>query len=484
MALIIASIKEIIALMAIWVPELGGRRGPKYLQIVEALTESITAGALRPGDRLPPHRELAYQLGLSPNTTSRAYGEAVNRALIRGEIGRGTFVRGPSSPPVWKDRADLRRVADGPIDLSRNLPLPGLAGAALTRSCAAMGASGGLEALADYQTDADLERHQAAARTWIAHHGLETCEEVMTTNGAQHGIFCALTALTEPSGLLLVQPLCYQPVIAMARNLGLKLATLACDADGPCPQDLDRLCRERMVSAIYLTPTLDTPTGRTMSAARRADLAEVIRAHGACLIEDDVFALYQPERPAPIATLVPEQTIYVTSVSKCLAPGLRVGFVHAPQAVAARLRAAINLTVWMTPPITADIVSRWMRDGTASQLADAQISASVERQALAKRILKDYLPATPAAGLHLWLTLPEGWTADLMCMRAARRGVLLANGTAFAVPAPAGSGTPASGTNAVRISLGHEADTARVESGLTILKSLLDAGPEYTEPWL
>ena len=83
--------------MAIWLPELDGRRGPKYLQIVEAMAEDIASERLAVGTRLPPHRELAYQLGMSANTTSRAYAEAVKRALLRGEVGRCTFVRSPYS---------------------------------------------------------------------------------------------------------------------------------------------------------------------------------------------------------------------------------------------------------------------------------------------------------------------------------------------------------------------------------------------------
>ncbi|NVN12107.1 GntR family transcriptional regulator, partial [Nguyenibacter vanlangensis] len=88
--------KENIDLRAIWHPDLSGRRGPKYLQIIAAMAEDIASGDLPAGACLPPHRVLAWQLGLSPNTTSRAYAEGVKRALLRGEVGRGTFVRVPS----------------------------------------------------------------------------------------------------------------------------------------------------------------------------------------------------------------------------------------------------------------------------------------------------------------------------------------------------------------------------------------------------
>lgn len=457
--------------MAIWKPDLANRRGPKYLQIVEALSDDIAAGILSCGDRLPPHRELAYQLQLSPNTTGRAYAEAVNRALIRGEVGRGTFVRGPATEAPASDGGTLRRPATGPIDLSRNLPLPGLAGEMLARTCIELGRSGNLAALADYQTEADLDRHTAAAILWLKRHGVvSTAEETVITAGAQHGILCALMALGEPGDLLLAEQLTYQPVKAMAARLGLKIAAIASDSEGPCPEDIDRLCRQRRVRALYLTPTLQTPTGRTMPQHRREAIAAILNAHGVHLIEDDVFGLFHPERPQPIASLAPDLTISITSTSKYLAPGLRVGFVRAPAGLSGAIRAAVNLSCWMTPPLTTEIVARWTADGTADELVARQLSAASTRQALARRILGEHAPRDRDAGLHLWLDLPDGWSADLFCARAASRNVLVTGGEAFAI-------APSAGASSIRICLSHEADAARLETGLSVIRDILDAGP-------
>src|SRR5688572_12462112 len=79
--------------MTIWIPDLSSHRGPRYLAIADALAIDIRSSRLSPGDRLPTHRELAYQLGVTVGTVTRAYGEAERRGLIGGEVGRGTFVR-------------------------------------------------------------------------------------------------------------------------------------------------------------------------------------------------------------------------------------------------------------------------------------------------------------------------------------------------------------------------------------------------------
>lgn len=469
-ALKIAIIKEIIALMAIWKPDLADRHGPKYLQIVDALSESIAAGKLKAGDKLPPHRELAYGLGVSPNTTNRAYAEAVNRALIRGEVGRGTFVRGPEPAARAGESGSLQRPSSGPVDLSRNLPLPGLAGEKLAATCAELGLSGNLAALADYQTEDDLDRHSAGAVLWLNRHGIvSVAQQTVITAGAQHGILCGLMALTRPGDLIVTEELTYQPLSTMASRLGLKIATVKSDGTGPCPDDLDRLCRERRVSAIYLTPTLHTPTGRTMPQDRREAIARVLTSHGVALIEDDVFGLFHPGRQRPIACLMPDLSVFITGTSKYLAPGLRVGFIHAATELARTMRGVVNLTCWMTPPLNAEIVTRWIADGTADELLARQVSAASSRQALARRILDDYLRPDEANGLHLWLDLPDGWTSESFTARAVERGVLVTGGSAFAI-------NPQAGANAVRICLSHEADAERVESGLDAIRAILDAG--------
>src|SRR5262245_44750499 len=79
--------------MTIWTPDVSAHRGPRYIAIADALAADIRSSRLSPGDRLPTHRELAYQLGVTVGTITRAYSEAERRGLIGGEVGRGTFVR-------------------------------------------------------------------------------------------------------------------------------------------------------------------------------------------------------------------------------------------------------------------------------------------------------------------------------------------------------------------------------------------------------
>ncbi|MGP1397614.1 MAG: PLP-dependent aminotransferase family protein [Inquilinaceae bacterium] len=457
--------------MAIWLPDIEGRNGPKYLQIVEAMAEDIAVGRLAPGTRLPPHRELAYQLGVSANTTSRAYAEAVRRALLRGEVGRGTFVRSVADPATGDAPNSLHRARTGSIDLSRNLPFPGFAEPHVRRILRDMADGSGLPALLDYQTEADLAPHGEAGRLWLADCGvIAPPDEIVATMGAQHGLFCVLSSVLTSGDLLLTEDLTYMPVCAMAERLGLHIAPVEMDADGVLPESFEARCRVSNPRAFYLTPTLQAPTTVTLSDARRQAIAEIAARHGVLLIEDDVFGPLKRDCPARLAAHAPDHTVYVTSLSKAVAPGLRVGFVRAPKRLVPALRRAVNVSVWMVPPFTLEVATRLIADGTAVNLAARQSERAAERQGIARAIFADFDYAADRNGLHLWLPLPQGVRADVFRAQCAEAHVRVTEASSFAVE-------PAEAPEAVRLCLSHEPDDSRLRQGLQTIADLLRSPP-------
>ena len=457
--------------MAIWVPDLSSRDGPKYLRIVEAMAEDIATGRLSAGTRLPPHRELAYQLGVSANTTSRAYAEAVKRALLKGEIGRGTFVRSNDADPAQAEPENLRRPENGPIDLSRNLPMPGFSEQPIRRVLAEIAKDASLQSLLDYQTDADLGHHRAAGQTWLASCGLSSDPAcIVPVVGGQHGILTILMALLQPGDLLLVEALTYTPVLTMAARLDLQTGAVALDEDGVVPEAFETWCREANPKAFYLTPTLQAPTTVTLSERRRSQIAEIAARYGVILIEDDVFGPLKSDKPAPLAQIAPETTIYVTSLSKSVAPGLRVGFLKVPAKLAAALHQSVNLSVWMTPPLTLEVASRLIEDGTAAKLADQQRRVARHRQQLVQRVLGAAAIPKLADGFHVWLPLPDGWRADVFRSECARLGVQVSEARSFAINA-------GQAPEAVRLCISHEANEERLQRGLETVAGVLRQKP-------
>lgn len=457
--------------MAMWIPNLDGRRGPKYLQIIEALAEDVASGALAAGVRVPPHRELAFALGVSPQTASRAYAEGVRRALLRGEVGRGTFVRTDEPTGALSGSGTLERPSDGPIDLSRNLPAPGQAPRHIEQVLQSIGRSGNLPDMLDNNVGGERSAHIEAALSWLSRCGVPASQDnLVVTNGAQHGIYCTLSALTRPGDTLLVEALSYSPVHKMAERLGLKLVPVKLDHDGLCAEALAHACENTVAKALYFTPTLQSPTTVTMSAGRRKDIADIARKAGIMLIEDDVFGLLKADAPAPFTAQMPDGCVFVTSVSKCLAPGLRIGFVRAPADLAPAIRHAVMLTNWMVPPLMMEIAAKLILDGFAEKLIAQQRKSAARRQDMARAALDGQPVIADRHGLHLWLPLPSHWPSDVFRTEAEARGVKLMEASAFAL-------SPRTAPNAVRLCLSHEADEARLRQGLQIVRETLDSRP-------
>lgn len=457
--------------MAIWVPDLEDRDGPTYLRIVEAMAEDIATGRLPAGTRLPPHRELAYRLRISPNTTSRAYAEAVKRSLLRGEVGRGTFVRSANADPLHGEPQTLHRTDRGPVDLSRNLPLPGLSEPHIRRAMMEIADGASLQSLLDYQTDGDLLHHRKAGQTWLASCGVDADPEcVIPVVGGQHGLLCVLTALLRPGDLLLAEALTYTPVLAMAARLNLQTAAVAMDAEGVVPASFEDWCRKAKPKAFYLTPTLQAPTTVTLSQARRSQIAQIAERYGVLIIEDDVFGPLKRDKPPPVALMARGTAIYVTSLSKAVAPGLRVGYLCAPAQLAAALHQAVNLSVWMAPPLMLEVAGRLIDDGTAARLSERQRHVALHRQQLVTDILGAGVVTGAPEGLHAWMTLPDGWRADVFSAECARLGVQISEGRCFAVNA-------AAAPEAVRLCISHEPDEDRLRQGLEIVAGVLRQKP-------
>ncbi|MBM7112590.1 PLP-dependent aminotransferase family protein [Archangium primigenium] len=462
--------------MTRWSPELAGRRGPLYRVIADALGEDRAAGRLVPGARLPTHRELAERLGVTVGTVTRAYAEAEKRGLVRGEVGRGTYVRGDEDTSAHMPRPMALEDEAGdeaaPVELGINAPAtpPGdPASHALRRALEALGRSPRLPGLLGYQPAAGARAHREAGAAWAARFGLEARpEQVVVCAGGQHAMEVALAALTRPGDTLVTEALTYPGIKVLARRFQLRLQGLAMDAGGLMPEALESACRAGPVRLLYTQPTGHNPTGGVQGEERRRALAEVARRHGVLVLEDDAYGLLPLARPAPLATFLPEATYFIAGVSKLLTPGLRIGYLVAPaRARGERLAEEVGLASLMTTPLMAEVLTRWVEDGTADALVEGQRGETAERRALAREVLGEGVRWDGAALYHLWLPLPEGRRGEEFAAQALRHGVSVTPAELFA----AGGGV---GPAAVRVCIGTPRTRAQLERGLIRLRAVLD----------
>jgi DNA-binding transcriptional MocR family regulator len=450
-----------------WKPEVSEGTKARYANIANALARDIASGRLPSGERLPTHRELADALGVAVGTVTRAYAEAERRGLVRGEVGRGTFV----GPPPLQATSLARGARPGAavIDLSLNVSIESLA-PDLAGTLRRLSKRADVGDLLRYQPHAGSHRHRAAGAAWAARYGVDaTPEQVLVCAGAQHAMLTIFSALAKPGDRVLTEALTYPGMKALASLLHLSLEGVAMDAEGMRVEALEEALTRTGAKLLYCMPTIHNPTGSVLSAERRRAVAELARAHDVALIEDDVHRFLVEDAPPPLAHFAPERTYHIAGTSKAIAGGLRVAFVTVPRAAVESIERSIWATTWMAAPITAEIAATWIEDGTADRVAAAQRRDATARQAVARAILGDLVAPTHPNALHLWVELPDPWRGEAFARAILERGVAIAPAELFAV----GRGAL---PHAVRLGLGAARDCAELEHALRMLRDTLAAG--------
>ncbi|MFQ5994459.1 MAG: PLP-dependent aminotransferase family protein [Acidiferrobacterales bacterium] len=454
--------------MTMWQPNITRYPGPRYLAIAEAIQADVENGQLSSGARLPTHRDLAGHLGVTVGTVTRAYAEAMRRGLVHGEVGRGTFVRAAGDSA---SQFGIHQDQPGLIDLSINRPVLGVQVEALSKALLALSREANLAQLMNYQGEAGLPAHRAAGATWIGQRGVDVSgDQVVVTNGAQHALYITLAALTKPGDVVLTESLTYPGIKTIANTLDLRLLGVDMDESGPIPEAFAVACRASSARMLVCIPTIQNPTTSVIPLDRREELAEIARQHNLAIIEDDIYSFLVPDAPPPIATLAPERTYYITSLSKSMAPGLRIGYVAAPSRAVTNIAAVMRTTVWNVAPLLAEIAATWIRDGTGSELADWQRDEAHVRQAIAARTLGLWPIQTHPDALHMWLHLPTPWRASDFAAEARAQGVAVVPTEIFAV----GRDLP----QAVRICLSAVSSHVRLKDALEILARILGGSPD------
>jgi DNA-binding transcriptional MocR family regulator len=296
-------------------------------------------------------------------------------------------------------------------------------------------------------------------------------DEVVFTAGVQHGMTITMGAVCEPGDLVLAEALTYPGIRALTIMQHLRLQGIAIDENGIVPEAFETACRNGLVRALYTIPTLQNPTASIMPLERRLALVEIARRHDVILIEDDIYGFMLPNSPPRLATLAPERTVYLTSTSKCLTPGLRVGFAVPPPDMVAKLGAMVRSTLWMTAPPMIEIFRHLVESGAADKIVNARNGEAAARQKIAAGALGDAEVRTDPTSPHLWLTLPERWQGRDFVRQARDRGVVVLGADDFALVHDAGR-------DHVRLCLGCPPRRSDLIQAMDILGDVLGGEPD------
>lgn len=451
--------------------------GMGYERIASDIEGAIRSGRLRTGERLPPVRKMARDLGVSGATVAAAYELLARRGRTRGEVGRGTFVTQPGSgeaahdgraagiggvhrfsgqaaPPVpWRRRAmnglvaRMRAAHPEALDCTTGRPdaavLPHRLLADAWRAELAETEPADLQ----YASAEPIEPLVREVLPWLARDGVRaTAAELAVGNSTQQLMMLALDVLDAraaasgaPHRIAVEEPGFYTAYDTFERR-GYELAGVAVDADGAVPTSL-RAVLEAGACAVLLTPRAHNPTGASWTPERRHAIADVLGLYPGVLVLEDDYSGVSAARPGSLFSdpRTADRTICLRSFSKSIAPDLRVAIAVARPPLRAALVEAKSYADGWTSHLPQRVLARVLSDPARDDALDAARRTYAERRAALTAAVDDRLAPTggatlPAAdGVNVWVRLPGGVDSTLVVERAATLGALFAPSEPFYV---------------------------------------------------
>ena len=460
----------------IWQPTLEGRDGPKYRAVVDAIREATADGTLPVGQKLPPVRDLAWQLSITPGTVARAYTILTDEGVLESHVGRGTFVAAPKSQmqeDIWS--RSLRRLeATDPGHVSLFAPrLADMGQVTLIREAMKHAAEAEPALFLNYPTRDYYQPVREAVRDWLSDLPLGPFgeEDVVLTHGGQNGICVILqAALTGSRPVLLVEELSYAGFRRAAELMRAEVVAVRMDEQGMDPEDLDRLARIHGAQMVCLTPEVQNPTGGHMPLARRKALLAVAERHDMQVLEDDCYRMGAAREPS-LRALAPDRCWHVSSISKSLTPALRVGFALAPLGRTAELRKAAEYGYFGLSQPLAETTRLLLTHPRIHEVVARVQARMADYVRVAVNVLGGYDLRWDPEVPFLWLTLPAGWRAAGFCRAAERDGVQIRSADEFSL-------RDGRAPHAVRIAINGNLSLEVFESAMERLRALLSDPPE------
>ena len=453
--------------MSIWNSEIKDRKGPLYQSIAITIKNGIENGDLKPGDHLPPHRDLADQIGVTVGTVARGYNLAASWGLVSGEVGRGTVVSSPE-----------RDYGHVPLDLGKSYFDFGVLKPTSTTDLALrklafedtlikIGQRWKNKSFIGFPPEFGSIQNRKAGADWISHLGITADEnEVLLTAGGQEAFHLLLTTLIKPGDPILVEEFTHISFKDLGNILNLKMIGIPMDDQGIIPNALQDIAKQSKARVLFVTPTCNSPTTATMSLKRREQIIDIALKNNLFIIENGVFSNFVTDPPPTITALCPDHTAYVASLSFCASPEIRVGYLKTSTKNISRLKAAKRALAVSHSMIAAEIATHWIRSGILQDLLKWQLKEIRSRAKIADEILSgqdfQYFPC----GMFIWMYLPEPWRVIDFAKAANKRNIMIMESERFVV----GRGVA---PHAVRISLTSAQTRKLFIEGLKLIVDLV-----------
>lgn len=454
-----------------WSPKFIDTDKVLYIAIADAIETDINNGILRANEKMPPQRSIAKIIGVNLTTISRAYKEAERRGLISGIIGKGTFVSKKTKLISLQENLNDDEIIElGTIGAIRDDEYN------LSELLEEIAKKEDLNDLFDYIPSQGMLEHRKIASNWINQYGVKSStENTVVCAGAMHAINCCLLGIFRYGDRIAVDSLTFTGFKNSAQFNNIKLEPVLMDSEGMVPEELENLCQKFQIKGIYLMPNIQNPTATSMSNSRKEAVAKIILKYNLILIEDDIYNFTNLSAKTALSSLVPENGIFICGLSKTFFPGLRIAFVSVPEQYLYKFVQAVTNTIWMTPPICAEITTRLINSKIILNLIRNKNNIIISRIKIVRDILKDFDFLMAENGMFLWLNLPEFWSPLELENIALINKVRIIPAYKFYV----GNQTPPKG---IRISLVSVKNNEQLIKGLNILVKILKQNPQMMLP--
>jgi GntR family transcriptional regulator / MocR family aminotransferase len=447
---------------------------PLYQQIASFIRQGIQSGHLAPELRLPSSRSLAKDLGVNRITVEAAYAELESEGLVFSKVGSGTYVLPPSqfsplpkaSPgapwPLWQQEIqangpDVNKSPDLRLHEKRHPdPISFASGVGdyhrfpvedFRKILQSVMRRDGISAL-EYGEDSGYAPLRATVANVLSSQGLQVgSENILITAGSQQSLALVSQVLLKPGDAVLVEEPTYSGALNLFQALGLKIIGVPVDQRGLQVDSLEKLLQQVHPRLLYTIPNFQNPTGTCMSSPRRLQLISLADRYNLPILEDDYVGdlRYEGHALPSLKSLDPGgRVIYVSTFSKMLMPGLRVGFLAAEGPVYDRLVAYKRVNDLTTSNLIQRALEAYVTVGRYQVHLQRSCQVYRKRRDAMMDEIERLLPegiqiSQPQGGLFIWLRLPEGLRADELLPYAIEEGVAFAPGSNFFLGSEAGS---------------------------------------------
>jgi GntR family transcriptional regulator/MocR family aminotransferase len=438
---------------------------PLYQQIKDYLRQGILSGSLAPDTRLPASRRLAQDLGVNRITVENAYAELEAEGLILSRLGSGTYVLAPDpllplprndkdTPwPLWQqDLSSQKNNTHNPkLKLKATQhPQPisfasGIGDANMfpaeefRKVLQTVMRRDGFDAL-DYGERNGYRPLRESITHILASQGLQTRpEDILITAGSQQALSLVSQLLLSPGDVIFVESPSYSGALDLFRTLGFKVIGIPVDDQGMQVDGLEKLLQQHHPKLIYTIPNFHNPTGTCLTSTRRRQLLVLADRYNVPILEDDFVGdlRYEGRTQPALKALDPGgRVIYVSTFSKMLMPGLRVGFLVAEGPVYDRLVDFKRVNELATSNLIQHALEAYVTVGRYQAHLHRSCQIFRKRRDVMVAAIQRYLPATahfdiPQGGLFIWLSLPKRLTSEELLPLAWEEGVDFAPGSPF-----------------------------------------------------